>query len=86
MSEFKEFLDLNKISYAKAERLKSQKDDRVLPIFQLEITDPAEAEDLLSQNLACNVTGIVYKVEEFRAPISVMQCYNYQCFGHSAKT
>ena len=79
-------LDLNKISYAKAERLKSKKDGRVLPIFQLEFTDPAEAEALLSQNLACNVTGIVCKVEEFRAPISVMQCYNCQCFGHSAKT
>ena len=79
-AEFKEFLDLNKISYAKAERLKStsQKDGRVLPIFQLEITDPTEAEALISQNLVCNVTGIVYKVEEFRAPISVMQCYNCQ--------
>ena len=86
VTEFKEFIDLNKISYAKAERLKSKKDGRVLPIFQLEITDPAEAEALLSQNLACNVTGIVYKVEEFRAPISVMQCYNCQCFGHLAKT
>ena len=86
VSEFKEFFDLNKISYAKAERLKSKKDGRVLPIFQLEITDPAKAEALLSQNLACNVTGIVYKVEEFRAPISVMQCYNCQCFVLSAKT
>ena len=86
VSEFKKFLDLNKISYAKAERLKSKKDGRVLPIFQLEITDPAEAKTLLSQNLACNVTGIVYKVGEFRAPISVMQCYNCQCFSHSAKT
>ena len=86
VSEFKEFLDLNKISYTKAERLKSKKDGRVLPIFQPEITDPAKAEALLSQNLACNVTRIVYKVEEFRAPISVMQCYNCQCFGHSAKT
>ena len=86
-AEFKEFLDLNKISYAKAERLKSQKDGRVLPIFQLKITDPTEAEGLISQNLVCNVTGIVYKVYEFRAPISVMQCYyNCQSFGHSAKT
>ena len=79
-ADFKEFLDLNKISYATAERLKSKKEGRVLPIFQLEITDPDEAEGLLSQNLACNVTGIVYnprvyKVEEFRVPISVMQCY-----------
>ena len=84
-AEFKEFLDLNKISYAKTERLKSQKDGRVLPIFQLEVTDPTEAEALISQSLVCNVTGIVYKVEEFRAPISV-QCYNCQSFGHSAKT
>ena len=63
--EFREFLNLNKISYAKADRLKSKKDGRGLPIFQLEISDPDEAEALLSQNLMCNVTGIVYKVEEF---------------------
>ena len=85
-SEFKEFLDLNKITFAKAERLKSKKDGRVLPIFRLEISDPTEAEALISQNLVCHVTGIVYKVEEFQAPISIMQCYNCQCFGHSAKT
>ena len=83
--EFKEFLDLNKISYAKAERYKSKRDGRVLPMFQLEISDPAEAEALLSQNLMCNVTGIVYKVEEFRQPVSVRQCFNCQCFGHSAQ-
>ena len=35
--EFRAFLNLNKISYAKADRLKSKKDGRVLPIFQLEI-------------------------------------------------
>ena len=58
-NEIKEFLNLNKITYAKAERLKSKKDGRVLPIFQLEISDPAEAEAVLSQNLVCNVTGIV---------------------------
>ena len=75
-SEFKEFLDLNKINVAKAERLKSKKDGRVLPIFRLEIRDPIEAEALISQNLVCHVTGIVYKVEEFRARISVMQCCN----------
>ena len=85
-SEFKEFLDLNKITFAKAERLKSKKDGRVLPIFRLEISDPTESEALISQNLVCRVTGIVYKVEEFRAPISIMQCYNCQCFGHAAKT
>ena len=75
-SEFKEFLDLNKITYAKAERLKTKKNGRVLPIFRLEISDPTEAEALISQNLVCHVTGIVYKAEEFRVPISIMQCYN----------
>ena len=55
--EFDEFLDLNKIS---SERLKSKKDGRVLPVFQLEINDPTEAEALISQNLVCNVTGIVH--------------------------
>ena len=39
--EFKEFLDLNKISYAKAERYKSKRDGRILPMFQLEIRDPS---------------------------------------------
>ena len=68
-SEFKEFLGLNKINFAKAERLKSKKDGRVLPIFRLEISDPTEAKALISQNLVCHVTGIVYKVEEFRTPI-----------------
>ena len=83
--DFKEFLDHNKISYAKAERYRSKKDGRVLPMFQLQISNPAEAEALLSQNLMCNVTGIVYKVEEFRQPVSVRQCFNCQCFGHSAQ-
>ena len=37
------------------------------------------------KTLMCNVTGIVYQVEEFRRPISVTQCFNCQSFGHSAK-
>ena len=83
--EFREFLNLNKISYAKADSLKSKRDGRVLPIFQLEVSDADEAEALHSQNLMCNVTGIVYKVEEFRKPVSVTQCFNCQSFGHSSK-
>ena len=71
--------------YAETERLKSKIDGRVLPIFQLEISDPAEAEALLSQNLVCNVTGIVYKVEEFQQPVSVQHCFNCQCFRHLAQ-
>ena len=81
--EVKEVLDLNKIAYAKAERLKSKKDGRVLQMFRLEINDPTEAEALISQNLVCQVTGFVYEVKELRSPISVQQCC--QCFEHSAK-
>ena len=65
--DFKEFLDLNKISYVKAECLKSKKDGRVLPTFRLEISNPTEAEALISQNLVCQVNSIVYEVEEFRS-------------------
>ena len=83
-ADFLDFLNLNKISYAKAEHLKSKKDGRVLPIFKLEIGDPAGAGALVSQNVMCNVTGIVCQVEEFRGPISVTQCFNCQSFGHSA--
>ena len=85
-NEFEEFLDLYKIAYAKAGRLKSKKDGRVLPVFRLEINDPTEAEALISQNLVCQVIGIVYEVEEFCSPVSVKQCCNCQSFGHLAKT
>ena len=57
----------------------------MLPIFRLEINDPAKTEALISQNLVYQVTGIVYKVEEIRQPVSVTQCFNCQSFGHSAK-
>ena len=63
--DFKEFLDLNKIIYAKAERLNSKKDGRVLRMFKLEIKDEAEAEALISQNLTCHITGIIYRWKNF---------------------
>ena len=47
--DFIEFLDLNKIIYAKAERLTSKQDGRVLQMFKLEIKDEAEAEVLIAQ-------------------------------------
>ena len=66
--DFKEFLDLNKIDYAKDERLISKKDGRVLEIFKLDIKDDTEAEALIEENLTCPVTSIIYRVEEFEAP------------------
>ena len=44
-----------------------------------------EAEAIISCKITCPQTGIIFKVEEFRAPISVQQCCNCQNFGHSAK-
>ena len=78
--EFKEILDLNKIQYAKAERMKSRRDGRSLKMFQLQLKDPAEVKALISENLTCHQTGIIFKVEDFQAPISVQQCYNCQDF------
>ena len=84
--DFKEFLDLNKVINAKAERLTSKKDGRIIQLFKLEIKNEPEAEALISQNLTCHITGIIYKVEQVRSPILVQQCWNCQNFGHSAKT
>ena len=83
--EFKQVLDHNKIKHAKAERMKSKRDGRMLQMFQIELSDPAEAEAIISSKITCPQTGIIFKMEEFRAPISVQQCYNCQNLGHSAK-
>ena len=83
--EFKQILDHNKIKHAKAERMKSRRDGRSLQMFQIELSNPAEAEAIISNNITNPQTGTIFKVEEFRAPISVRQCYNCQNFGHSAK-
>ena len=83
--EFKQVLDHNKIKHAKVERMKSRRDGRMLQMFQTELSDPAEAEAITSNKITCPQTGIIFKVEEFHAPISVQQCYNCQNFGHSAK-
>ena len=53
-------------------------------MFKLEIKDDTQA--LTTENLNCPITIIIYRVEEFRTQISVQQCWNYQSFGHSAKT
>ena len=75
-AEFKEILDSDKIHYAKAERMKSKRSGRSLQMFRIELKDPAEDDAIVSNNLICPQTGITFKVEEFRAPISVRQCYN----------
>ena len=65
--------------------MKSKRDGRSLQMFQIELSDPVEAEAIISNKITHLQTGIIFKVEEFRAPISVQQCYNCQNFEHSAK-
>ena len=43
-------------------------------MFKLQTKDDTEAEALIRENLTCPITGIIYRVEEFRTPISIHQC------------
>ena len=63
--------------------MKSRRDGMWLQMFQIELKVPDEDVAIISDNLTCPQTGIIFKVEEFA--ISVRQCYNCQNFGHSAK-
>ena len=72
--EFKEILDSSKIHYAITERMKSKRDGRSFQMFQLKLKDPTEAEALISENISCPQTGIIFKVEDSRALISFRQC------------
>ena len=45
-------------------------------MFQIELSNPAEAKAIISSNIKCPQTGIIFKVDEFHALISVQQCYN----------
>ena len=58
--EFKQILDHNKIKHGKAERKKSRRDGRSLQMFQIELSDPAEAEAIISNNITCPQTGIIF--------------------------
>ena len=51
--EFKQILDHNKIKHAKAEQMKSRRDGRSLQMFQIKLSDPAEAEAIISNNITC---------------------------------
>ena len=55
-------------------------------MLKLEIKDDREAEVLITENLTCPITGIIYKVEEFRTAISVQQCCElpkFRTFGQT---
>ena len=85
LEEFKELLDFNKISHAKAERMKSKRTGRDLPFIKIKCDNPKQAEALPSRELICQKTGIIFKVEEFRITPSIQQCFKCQGFGHKAQ-
>ena len=83
-TDFKEFLDLNKISYAKAERLKSKKDGRVLPIFQLELSDPAKPRLYFLKILCVMLLDLCTKWKNFTSLFRFGSALT-QCFRHLAQ-
>ena len=50
-------------------------------MFQLELRDSDEVKASISENLICHQTGIIFKVEDSPAPISVRQCQKFQTLG-----
>ena len=83
--DFKQLLDFNKITHAKAERMKSKRTGRDLPFIKVKCDNPKQAEALISGGLICQKTGIIFKVEEFRITPSIQQCFKCQGFGHKAQ-
>ena len=78
VEELENMLTQNKITFAKAKRFISKR-----MRFCHEITATAEA--LIAKNLVCQKYGMIFKVEDFRAPPSIKQCYHCQSFGLSTQ-
>ena len=84
LEDFKEPLDFNKITHAEAERMKSKRSGRDLPFIKIKCDDTKQDEALISGELVCQKTGIIFKVEEFRTTPLIQQCYKCQGFRHKA--
>ena len=84
IDDFKELLEFNKITHAKAERMTAKRSNRDLPFIEIKCADPIQAEALISGGFISQKTGIIFKVEEFRTTPSIQQCFKCQGFGHKA--
>ena len=78
-------LTKNKTTFAKAERFISKRSGMPLSMFLVELKEAATAEALIAKKLVCKKSGMIFKVQELRAPPSIRQCYYCQGFGHSAQ-
>ena len=84
IKDFQELLDINKISHAEAERMKSKRTDKDLPFIKIKSDDPKQVEALLSRGLVCQKTGIIFRVDQFKTTPSILQFFKCQGFGHKA--
>ena len=85
IEDFKQLLDFNKITHAKAERMKSKRTGKDLPFIKIKSDDPKQAKALISGGLIGQKTGIIFKVKEFRITPSIQQCFKCQGFRHKAQ-
>ena len=67
-NEYKQILDCNKIQYAKAERMRSRRDGRLVQMFQIELKYPPEAEAIISNNITCPQMGLFLRWKSFVLP------------------
>ena len=55
-----------------------------MPFIKIRSDEPKQAEALLSGELVCQKTGIIFGVEDFKTTPSILQCFMCQSFGHKA--
>ena len=84
IDEFKELLDFNKITHAKAERMKSKRTCKDLSFIKIKSDNPKQAKALIAGKFVCQKTGIIFRVEQVKTTPSILQYYKCQDFGHKA--
>ena len=55
--------------------MKSERTGKDLHLFKIKSDDPKQAEALISGGLVCQKTGIIFRVEEFKATPSILQMF-----------
>ena len=86
IDEFKELLEFNKITHAEAERMTFKRSDRDIPFIKIKCDDPNQAEALISGGFICQKTGIIFRVEEFRATLSTINVSSVNVFATRHQT
>ena len=64
--------------------MKSKRTRKDLLFTKIKSDDSKQAEALISGELVCQKTGILFRVEEFKTTPSILQCFKCQGFGHKA--